>query len=176
MTGGPTVTTFQEFLKRKAGIDPAMRAARQEWLDSLHGLRNTIKDWLKELDPESYLVVQDREFPRLDPLLGGRYDAPGLEIKLGSNSVEVEPVSRSRNPTRGLVSLASWEVSEEYGEPGGWVQLKSSNGYIQSMFRFVPAVGEPVWILMARPSGYRDGPALPLDREQLGLVLQELLS
>src|SRR5438067_1384257 len=92
-------TSFQEFLRQKAegsNVKDRIRS-RGEWLGALNRLRDQIRGWLHEADPDDLLEIVPYEVERVEQRLG-IYDAPALKIRLGTDTVDVLPMGRFVRP------------------------------------------------------------------------------
>lgn len=103
------MSQLAEFLKDRAeqlrADAPRREATVREWVEALNRLLGQMREWIRESDPERLLVVRDRNVTLREVGLGA-YEAPALEISLGSDTVQVTPVARNnvgrRTPREGV--------------------------------------------------------------------------
>lgn len=85
------------YLQKKAAELEAKKPERDrlvaDWKAAVDGLLSQIEGWIAEADAERLLAVRRTEHRFLDEMMGV-YTAPGLEITLAGQAVEVVPVAR----------------------------------------------------------------------------------
>jgi hypothetical protein len=88
-------THFQEFLRQRSeGSDlKDRRRHRREWLGALNRLLDEVRGWLHEAEQDDLLEIVPYQVERVEERLG-IYDAPALQIRSGTDSVDVKPVGR----------------------------------------------------------------------------------
>lgn len=164
-------TSFQEFLRQKAkGSDLKDRnRSRAEWLGALNRLFDQVRVWLRESDPDDLIEVLPFEVERVEARLGV-YDAPALKIRLGTDSVDVLPVGRYVNGPLALESLKAIAGNAmRWGDlSGGRVDI--TNGEQKSLLLRSSEGGQDRWFTLGGPI------PVPLDRDRLEAILQDLLS
>ncbi len=75
-------------LARPESVEEYWKRQQTIWLTDLSNLRDSIKRWMGPVVEDGAAVIKDHAFPTLEPDLG-RYDAPGLEIELLTDPLQV---------------------------------------------------------------------------------------
>lgn len=85
------------YLRNKAAELEAMKPEREElvadWKAAINGLLSQLESWIEEANSDRLLDVRRTEHRFLDEKMGV-YTAPGLQIALAGQAVEVVPVAR----------------------------------------------------------------------------------
>jgi hypothetical protein len=104
--------TLEEFLHERAEIERGRadekKAIQQEWIGAVRRLLDQMTEWLRDADPEHLLKIKECDH-KLREIDVGVYTAPGLEIRLGTQDLQVIPVARhvvGRDLSNGLVEVA----------------------------------------------------------------------
>jgi hypothetical protein len=142
------MTTLRDFLSREAdqwNAQAAQRAAkRDEWVAAVRRLFDQIKAWLHEADTKGVLTIteQTHEFQEVGL---GHYEAPGMTVTLGTNTVRIVPVARN--------------IAGSVGDPSfraqGLIELTAA-GLRYMLYRVVDERGE--WWRLVNDSNYRTEP------------------
>ena len=102
---------LEEVLKKRRQQQEAAEidhdAVRQEWISSCKALVSTVLEWLKPLEDQALLQVEQETIPIYEEQLG-QYQAPALKlIFLKSQVLSLRPVGRFVLGARGRVDLIS---------------------------------------------------------------------
>ena len=105
------MSTLEEVLKKKRQQQEAAEvdhdAIRQEWISSCNALISTILEWLKPLEDQALLQVEQETIPIYEDQLGP-YQAPALKLVfLKSQALALRPVGRFVLGAKGRVDLIS---------------------------------------------------------------------
>jgi len=120
-------TSLREFHQKKTeGTDLKERnRLRSEWLGSLNRLFDQIREWLREADPEEVLEVVSYKVERVEQRLGV-YDAPGITIRLGTDSVQIVPSGRYAHKPLAFETLLGVQGNEQrWGDLSGGASTSS---------------------------------------------------
>lgn len=79
---------------------PKTDQLRQEWLDRLSDLVQTIKEWAEKLDWSTRQIEVSKEDSTI-----GKYQAPALLLQKEATRVLLEPIARSAPGVNGVVDL-----------------------------------------------------------------------
>lgn len=155
--------TFREFLKQKSTElgQPERRQRREEWVSAVGRLREQIRAWLAESDPDGVLAILPYEDDCIEPSLGV-YRVPMLRITLGNEGVDVVPVARN---SLGIVELRNGEEVR----PQGSVDV--TDGVVKIHLHRTLQDGQERWLVEGE-----DYKADPLSKEKLEQILLGFLS
>ena len=135
-------------------VAPTPEQLRDEWLQRLSGLIQTVQGWTEELG-WSTRVIQ----VTLDDAQIGKYHAPALLIQEDAIRILLEPIARSALGADGVVDIylmpAYDDIASLYHGPDGW--------RVHYMFSGTPSVAT-----------IRDAEAKPLTKDSLRDVLREM--
>ncbi len=82
-------------------VDPALR---QEWLDTMTGLKNQIKAWADQ-EPDWTFTAQEEH--KIEEAALGEYPITVWKLQTPDGEVRLEPIARNY-PGRGIVELYAW--------------------------------------------------------------------
>lgn len=110
---------------RNVTLDPA--AARDEWLERLSNLIESVQTWAEELDWSTRRIEKELEDSEI-----GSYRAPALLLQKETNRLFLEPIARSAPGADGIVDLyrmpAYDDVATLYYVNGSWELHRASTG------------------------------------------------
>jgi hypothetical protein len=165
-------TQFQEFLRQKVEVSDwkERKQRRAEWLSALNRLFDQIRERLQQADPDGVLELVPYEVQCVEERLG-LYDAPALEIRLNTDSVDIRPVGRHEVGPLSLRHLQGIQSNEQrWGDlSGGRVDI--TNGERRHILLRSIVDGQDLWYAIAPD---RIGPIL-FDANCLEAILQDLL-
>lgn len=91
-------STFTEFLRQQAANRQAELARRreviEEWTASLRGLYSSLKDWLRQSDPDGILKVEESDDWELQEEGLGKYTVPRLDLRGLGRWIGIVPKAR----------------------------------------------------------------------------------
>jgi hypothetical protein len=161
------VASLKEFLESEAeklrGEQSQAMMKRDEWIASVQGLLDRIKEWLRDADTRRILTLKEDRV-RLREVGIGDYEAPALFVEIGARQVSIKPVARV--VAGALASSNAVHIIKSYGRVDMASPLEKF-----LLFRTQKAP-EDRWIIIEE-DGYR---SQPLDRNSFETAFQSLLS
>jgi hypothetical protein len=133
------------------------RALKEAWIESVGRLIRQLEQWLRETDVDKVLEIVPTLFPIAEAKLG-RYEAPGLIIRLDNREVTVRPGSRHGYGTTGNGVRVQ-----------GYVDLLSGGRSTDTLLRTEDQQGER-WFFQSD-----DADPVPLTRESFEAAMARLL-
>ena len=108
------MSSFTEFLRSKKDEEQAesvnLEKRKSEWLNALNNLFTQIKSWLAEPIAQNLMTIGEEPI-ELDEYRIGSYQASRLVLKVGHDTVYIEPVGTIILGAKGRVDVKTGGVS-----------------------------------------------------------------
>lgn len=152
---------LQDYAVKHHSRVETVRARRQEWVSSLERLMAQLRQWLEEADKDGELAISTRQHTLREEALG-EYDAPGLVVRLGTTTVEVQPWGRATVGRLGPRGDTGPETAGAVKVGDVWAAYHLERGFVE---------GEERWVIRNRETHKAE----PLTREAFEAAMVRLL-
>ena len=110
---------------------------RDEWTEAVDNLRNEVKNWLHESDPDGLFSVEETPVTIVEEGIGN-YEVKGLTMTLGPRVIHLTPISRA--------VVDPWSDSAPRVFVGVRGRIDLTNGLkTYSLYRFQPDKNYPIY-------------------------------
>lgn len=140
--------------QKNDALTPELEELKNEWLQRLRSLVDTVAAWARELDWSTRTVEKKMKDAEI-----GAYLAPALLLQSESARIYLEPISRVTLNSQGVVDLY---LMPEYDDIAS-LYFKNGQWNLHYMFNGEPTVGS-----------LHETAGRPLDKEVLEIVLSEM--
>lgn len=121
-----SVSELSDFLRKKKAEYEQEQVdwdkVKTEWIRQLREFMNQIKNWLIQPQKEGLIQVFEKEI-EIEEEHFGAYQAPSLELMIGSEKVKIAPVGRFIIGAKGRVDISSYinRFIVLYHSEKGWI-------------------------------------------------------